>query len=394
MYPLYKNEEITILVVDDNTRNIQVIGQMLVSSGYKVSFATGGAEALEILKAENEFDLVLLDILMPGMDGFEVCRKMKENEISAGIPIIFLTAKSDKESVVKGLEMGANDYVIKPFNDDELLLRVKTQIDLLKQREKLEQVNQTLEQKVAEKTAEITKANQKLSLLEKAKSDFLTLISHELRTPLNIINGFTEILQNALQKTEHTEDINTLRDSTDRLVSLADTALLITEIQLGKYLLDFNSVNLDEICNEVPKEIRINYPDKPFAFRIESGDKPAFVLGDRDLISNIVQKITENSIVACEENCEISYRLRNVNGSILLDIIDNGPGFSKEDLEKLFELFSKNGPDYKRGGFGLGLAAVKLVMELHSGSVTAENLPEGGARVTLAFKPIKANPKK
>ena len=393
MDPLYKNEEITILVVDDNTRNIQVIGQMLVSSGYKVSFATSGAEALEILKTENEFDLVLLDILMPGMDGFGVCRKMKENEISAGIPIIFLTAKSDKESVVKGLEMGANDYVIKPFNDDELLLRVKTQIDLLKQREKLEQLNQNLELKVAEKTAELTKANKKLSLLEKAKSDFLTLISHELRTPLNIINGFTEILQNGLKKTEHTEDLVTLKESTDRLISLADTALLITEIQLGKYDLDHDGVNLEEICNEAANEIRMKYPDKPFGFRVESGDK-AFIRGDQDLVSNIVQKITENSIMASEDECKINYRIRNANGSILLDVTDNGPGFSKEDLEKLFELFSKQGPDYKRGGFGLGLAAVKLVMEVHSGSVTAENLPEGGARVTLAFKPGDANPKK
>ncbi len=385
MEPIYLNEDINILVIDDNTKNVQIIGQILLEKDYNVSFATSGSEALEIIKSQERFHLILLDILMPEMDGFEVCEKLKNNEVSAHIPIIFLTAKSDKASVVKGLELGANDYVVKPFNDDELLLRVKTQVDLLKQREKLEEINLDLEEKVKAKTAEILHVNKKLSILEKSKSDFLTLISHELRTPLNIINGFTEILHDSLKNTSHIEELNSLRQSTDRLISLAETALLITEIQLGKYEIEYDEIDLKAICENTAKQAKINFSEKAFQHEISINGDPVAISGDSGLVSNIVGKITENAILAAEKNVRIIYELNFQTDKTTLRIIDNGPGFSGKDLEQLFSLFSKDGPNLRHQGFGLGLAAVKLAMDLLSGSVKAENMPEGGAMVTLEF---------
>lgn len=389
MEPLYRNNEINILIIDDNPQNVQVIGQMLLNAGYNVSFATSGAEAIEIIDEQQNFDLILLDILMPEMDGFEVCRRIKKNENSSGIPIIFLTAKSDKGSVVQGLKLGANDYISKPFNDNELLLRVKTQIDLLKQREKLKQVNQILEEKVKEKTAQLLQANEKLALLEKAKNDFLTLISHELRTPLNIINGFTEILSDALKDSKHMDELNSLRDSTDQLISLAETALLITEIRLGKYTIDFDSVELAEICRAAATDTQIKFPGKDFSWKVKSEASDNVLSGDEGLLRNIIGKITENSMMACGSECRIEYRISSENGHTILRICDNGPGFSNVDLKKLFDLFSKSGPDIEHEGFGLGLAAVKLAMEIQRGTVSAENLAGGGACVVLTFKPKK-----
>jgi len=381
----YKNDEINILVVDDNNRNIQIIGQILATQKYNVSFATGGIEALEIINSSNGFDLILLDILMPEMDGFEVCQTIKKAHKTKEIPIIFLTAKNDKYSIVKGLELGANDYVVKPFNEDELLLRVKTQIVLNKQREKLEQINQDLEERVNEKTAEIQLANKKLALLEKAKSDFLILISHELRTPLNIINGFTEVLHEALHHTEHKNDLELLKQSTDRLVSLSETALLITEIRLGKFELEFSKIDLSAICNRAVKHLKNVYSNSNFDFTIRTYNESQTITGDLSLIQNIVIKIIENAVIAKKENCKLIFNIVKANQAVILEIIDNGPGFSELDMQRLFEVFAKEGPDLNHDGFGLGLAAVKLVMEIHSGDVTIQNLPEGGAKVCLHF---------
>ncbi len=386
MTPLYQNKDIHIFVIDDNSKNIQIIGQTLLRQDYNVSFALGGAEAIEILTRESNFDLILLDILMPEVDGFEVCDAIKKNELTKDIPIIFLTAKSDKESIVKGFHKGARDYVVKPFNEDELILRVKTQIELKKQRERLENINRFLEEEVKEKTGEIRDANKKLALLENAKNEFLTLISHELRTPLNIINGFTEILQDALQDTQHIDELQSLKESSDRLISLAETALLITEIRLGKYSLDYEKVDLTEVCNNAARDVKKYKYDKDFIFKVEAVQGSELIKGDFGLIQNIVTMITENSIIEGDENTIITYRIKKDKQNVVLEIRDNGPGFSDSNIEKLFETFSKADPNVNHDGFGLSLAAVKLVMEIHSGKVAIKNLPEGGASVSLYFK--------
>jgi two-component system sensor histidine kinase/response regulator len=384
MEPLYQNIDINILVIDDNTENIQIIGQVLLSQGYNVSFATSGSEALKLLEPP-EFDLILLDILMPEMDGFEVCRKIKNNPASSHVPIIFLTAKSDKQSIISGFELGANDYIVKPFNDRELLMRVKTQIDLMKQREELENINVVLENKVKEKTVELTSANEKLAVLEKAKSDFLSLISHELRTPLNIINGFTEVLQESLSNTNYIDELNHLKLSTDKLISLSTTALLITEIQLGKYEIYYNDVDLAAVCENISANLKQLNEEHAFTHEVVVKNNSPIVEGDENLISNIIEKLLENAILAGTENCKIEFIISDCESGTQLEVKDNGPGFSESDLDRLFNLFSKNGPDPRREGFGLGLAAAKLAMDLHSGSVKAENLDEGGAVVTLIF---------
>jgi len=218
MHPIYKNEEINILIVDDNTQNIQVIGKILWQQNYNVIFATSGDEALSVLKSDDAFDLILLDILMPKMNGFEVCSKIREQTSLANIPIIFLTAKADKESVVEGFRKGANDYVAKPFHEEELLMRVQTQLKLKKQNEKIELQNKGLEKIVAEKTRELQNAYDQLGKLEYAKNNFLTLISHELRTPLNIINGFIEILLDSASEPSQIESLYILKKTANRLV--------------------------------------------------------------------------------------------------------------------------------------------------------------------------------
>jgi two-component system, sensor histidine kinase and response regulator len=385
MKALNKNEEINILIVDDNTQNIQVIGQILWQKNYNVIFATSGNEALKVLENNSGFDLILLDILMPQMSGFEVCVRIREKPELNNIPIIFLTAKADKQSIVDGFRKGANDYVIKPFHEEELLLRVETQLKLKKQNEKIENYNAELVKEVSMKTVELKKAHSQLEKLEYAKNNFLALISHELRTPLNIINGFVEILLGTSGDASQIESLTILKKTTNRLISLSKTALLITEIQMGNYTFEKKEVVLHEACDHAAKLLNEELDGNPLEYHIIANQDNITIKGEYDLIVNMLKLIIENSAEAAKNDCRVKFYLIKKENETLVEVHDNGPGFTNLDLTNLFEIFSKKGPNPSHEGFGLSLAAVKLSMDLHGGEVSAKNLPDGGACVRLNF---------
>ena len=165
-----------ILIVDDNSKNIQVLATVLAKNNYEVEYALRGKDAIEIVKSED-FELILLDIMMPGMDGFDTCIALKKIENRKDIPVIFLTAKTEIESITRGFEIGGVDYITKPFNDKELLKRISTHLELKKSKEKLKEVNQWLEAQVEERTRELKsakeeleKANNELTTMDKAKN--------------------------------------------------------------------------------------------------------------------------------------------------------------------------------------------------------------------------------
>ena len=379
-----ENKNCKILVVDDVSQNIQVIGNILYENNYQVSFALSGPEALTLLNHEN-YDLILLDILMPGMDGYEVCKIVKANEKISHIPIIFLTAKSDTDSILKGFELGAVDYLSKPFNTKELLARVKTQIELKKQREQLENINELLEEKVKIRTTELQKANEQLQKLEQAKGKFLNLISHELRTPLNVINGFIEILYPSLKETEYEQTIKTLMSVTDKLISLSETALLITELQLGEYLIEFTDVDISEISLKVATTYDAAMKEKDIRLIANFDENARIIHGDDELIRNSVNKILQNAIKFTPKYGLIQIQSTKNDLFVELIVTNSGDGFSEETLEKLFEIFAIDKMTNFSDGFGLGLASVKLAMEVQSGRIEVKNHAEGGASVTLMF---------
>jgi len=379
-----ENKDFRILIVDDVPKNIQVLGNILMAENYQLSYSQNGKEALAAVK-QNDFDLILLDIMMPVVDGYEVCRQLKSDSKTKDIPIIFLTAKVEKESVVKGLKLGAVDYVTKPFYAEELLARVRTHLSLKDKTEQLQSINVILEQKVAERTAQLKEANEKLSTLEKAKSDFLTIISHEIRTPLNGISGFADILLDSLASTEHEEFIKYLKLSSDRLVRFSEIALLITQLNAEKYTFEMIPMNVEKIISSALEEVQEKLGlanikiEKDFT-------KDINIITNHNLIQKSLVNILENSIVYSPENGQIFINTSTDNGTINIEICDQGPGFSEEALSKLFEYFSTDDIMHSEG-LGLGLAAVKLVMDSHSGSISAKNRGEGGAHVCLTFPP-------
>jgi len=202
-----------ILIVDDNPKNLQVLATTLKQQNYEVEFAVDGNTALEWLSS-NDFDLILLDIMMPGMNGFEVCKAIRE-DLRKDTPIIFLTAETEKESIVKGFSLGAQDFITKPFNTAELLARVKTHLDLKYNKEQLEILNQSLEEKVTERTRELNISNQKLMEFDRNKTVFLQILSKELNLPLNEVRGTVQVFKSK----SIPEDLKNLVNLLDQNVS-------------------------------------------------------------------------------------------------------------------------------------------------------------------------------
>lgn len=378
-------KQYNILVVDDVAKNIQVLGSILSADHYRVAYATNGQDALKLVGLNN-FDCILLDVMMPGMDGFEVCRLLKQNPRTTEIPVIFLTAKNDQESVLKGFQLGAQDYVTKPFSSPELIIRVKTHIELMERRKELVDLNLHLEDKVHQRTLELEKANRQLANLENAKSEFLNIISHELRTPLNGITGLTSLLDQTLLDREQQEYITFLKQASNRLVRFSDIALLITSLQTKNSRFELLSSSIEVMFEMAIDAIEPILNEKNIQIDTLIDIPGLSVLCDADLIRKSIELIVENAISNLGDNSKIWIEAFDEGGKIHISVRDNGPGFA-DDL--LFNV--KN--DLAAGGLttyeslGLSLAAVKLIMKIHNGQiVVGNNIPSGGAFVTLSFE--------
>ncbi len=376
-----------ILIIDDLPENIKLLANVLSNEGYYIEYATGGREGIECLKSEK-FDLVLLDVMMPDLNGFETCRLIKASPSNTDIPVIFLTAISDINSLKEGFEAGGIDYITKPFQSEELLLRIKNQLELKSHREKLKQVNVVLEKKVEQRTNQLTEAlsrleeaNEELTRLDDAKNNFLMIISHELRTPLNSILGFTELIR----ENPDEEDLPLLLDGLNRaawrLEKLSYTALNITKLNVNADQLDFENLSLSNITQNALSTLK-NNGAKHCDFDTSDIDPDIRIYGDRNLLQQCIFNILENSAQHARK-CFIKTDF-NPKGEVTYTVWDNGVGYSEEVLKKPFRLFSP-GHNYISKNAGLGLALSHLIMEAHQGKIQLKNLPDAGAYTELIF---------
>lgn len=382
-----KDSSHTILIVDDVARNIQILGNILSSNGFQIAYAQSGKQALSIAKMQK-FDLILLDIMMPEMNGYEVCEKLKSNKKTSEIPIIFLTAKADMDSIVKGFETGGQDYITKPFNSAELLARVKTHILFKEQKILLKQTNEILEQKVEERTSQLKRANTLLEKFDRTKSDFLSIISHELRTPLNGVIGLTKLLDDSPLDESQQEYINHLKEVSERLVRFSDVALLITSLKINKYQPDFLSVSINHLVESGIKEFKHLHEDSNLIINFSNNETKPLIFADSDLVRQCCILIIENAAKFAGEESPLDILVITTETKVTIEFKDYGPGFSEDAVNHLFELFGA-GDILHIEGSGLSLAAVNLIMNMHNGRVEGVNGEESGAVVKLHFDLFK-----
>jgi two-component system, sensor histidine kinase and response regulator len=384
------NQVPVILIVDDNPQNLQVLGKQLQEKSYEIEFAVNGPAALDWLNIKK-FDLILLDINMPGMSGFEVCKKIRLNPELNNVPIIFLSADTERESILRGFEMGAQDYITKPFDNRELIVRVKTHLSLKETLEKLEQLNRSLEEKVLERTIQLKEANEKLEAtnlklidLDKGKSEFLRLISHEIRTPLNGILGPLELLKGPVYASEIGDLIGILDSSVRRLERFSLDALLITRLKTRPSELKKETISLSNLFKEVTSENLENIQLKQIKIDQKFDLKNDIITGETDLVKKSIANILDNSIFFSPQNGSIEVKTYMEGNYNIFEIHDQGEGFSsnaKGHADELFTLADK----YRDNSKGLGLPIVKMIIESHGGKLLLENHPLGGALVKLCF---------
>lgn len=385
------NKNYKILLVDDQQINLQLLGSLLRGHNYNVGVAMDGKQALDILTKSSDYDLVLLDVNMPGMNGFKVCKAMRKQESLREIPVIFLTALEETESIVNGFEAGGQDYVTKPFNAIELLARVNTHLELKKSKDKLKMVNKMLEEKVAERTKELQQtndnletANRELETLDMAKSEFLHIIGHEINTPLNGIIGFISLLKDEVKTTELYEYVHNIDESAQRLLSFARISLQITELRTKKETLKKVYNHLGELLMTVKNDTANELKAKEIELSIERDVSQTNILGDKELILFCFKTILLNSVKHSKNNSAITIKIDPDNEKTVCSFIDQGKGFSPYALKNLFKLFS-TGKDHIDGNDGLDLSLVKIIMDIHHGEIEVQNNQTSGATVRLTF---------
>ena len=386
-----------VLIVDDIPSNLNFLSEVLHAEGIGIMIATNGKDAIEIAQSKLP-DLILLDIAMPVMDGYEVCARLKQNPETHDIAVIYLTARTEPEDILRGFETGAVDYILKPFNAAELIARVKTQLELKEKTQALKSMNDVLEEQVKQRTEELTVSNRnlteskqkleeafkELAMLDEAKDEFIRHVNHELRTPLQGIHGFTLILEEIITSPEQKEYLQAIDSLVKRLVKLSEITLVITEIKANKYKLSLGPVSLPEIIYltlEFFKKDR-----EKIIIRSEQTEPELTILADQKLLVMCMEQILDNAIKYAADEGKIEVRIYRKNSSVFVEITDNGPGFSKKALEHLYELFSADNLRYRSHGFGIGLATSKTILDSISAGLEVENLPQGGAMVRIEFK--------
>jgi two-component system sensor histidine kinase/response regulator len=373
-----------ILIVDDIAENIEVLGNILSREGYSLGFACRGADAITRARS-GLYDLILLDILMPEMDGFQVCEILRSEAATAEIPVIFLSARVDNESLVRGFEAGGQDYVTKPFNAAELLARVRTHLELRRRKRALEELNRTLEIRVAERTEELSRANERLSVLEHAKSDFLALISHEIRTPLNAMINLVDILSDLSDEGIQKDLISDLRTSIRRFSKLSETALTITSFKVNSRNVSRESFRLDSLFSAIIEHNREGTREKELQVLTDINPPNLEVEVDRELFILCLDNIFHNAVQFSSHGDSIEIRASEADGVIDIEIADNGPGLTDTVYANIFDIFTAGDMKHHGEGFGLGLATARLIVEAHGGSIGIRDRIRQGLCVMLSL---------
>jgi two-component system, sensor histidine kinase and response regulator len=400
--PIFNPNDFVILIVDDSPKNIQVLGSILRKEGYSIEFAVNGMDSLDWL-GRKKFDMVLLDVMMPDMNGFEVCKKIRSTQKYAELPIIFLTAKADNNSIIEGFEAGGQDYVTKPFQSNELLARVKTHLELKRSKQGLIELNKELEKKVKERTFELNQTNLKLdeannSLnkmnkelinLDVEKAQFLQIISHEIRTPLNGIKGFIEVLKLKITDKTLQNYFNHIDKSSYRLERFALQALLITELRIKKDKVVKSRYVVKDIISQITNSIYSEQiTEKQLNLKFEFEPEHLILWADNKLLLNCLQNVIENAVVYTEKNGNILIKAYTTEDYDCVEVIDDGPGFSELALANIFKMFQP-GHIHTDHNIGLDLAVVNLIMQAHDGTIDVHNNANRGATCRLSFPKSK-----
>jgi signal transduction histidine kinase len=366
-----------ILIVDDTIPNLELLSKMLTSEGYKVRAVSSGAMALTAAQSAPP-DLVLLDIAMPDLDGYDVCLRLKDDDRTRNIPILFISALDEAMDKVRAFEVGGVDYMTKPFQAAEVVARIETHLNLQRLQNRLSQTNAQL----LAANAQLLQARDEALRASQAKSVFLANMSHELRTPLNAILGYTELLQEEVKSAgleQYASDLKKIHHSGMYLRTLVNDILDLAKIEAGKAVFRVTTFDVKQVVMSVLTTERTAIEKNNNALTAEIDPTLSKMVGDETKVKQILFNLLSNA-AKFTSNGEVSFKARQIETKGKLEIefrvADTGIGMSPEQTEKLFDPFVQADESITTtyGGTGLGLALTKQLCELMGGSIQVSSV--------------------
>lgn len=360
----------SVLVVDDKPDNLRLLSAILTDQGYEVRQALSGNMALTAARTRPP-DLVLLDIKMPDMNGYQVCEQLKTDEHTRHIPVIFLSALDRPPDKIKGFNAGGVDYITKPFQESEVVVRVEHQLEIACWRERLEQQNIQLQQEIRDRIAteqELLRSNEDLE-------QFAHAVSHDLQQPLQSILGFSKIL---LLKYPHLSDSEICRylsrvvQAGERMQQLIEDLLAYSQVDVSRTLevVDCNRV-LAEVIDNLQAAISEKHAQLITSPLPQLNGKPAQLL-------QLFQNLLGNALKFTHANVPPTIQIAAdaFGDEWLFRVRDNGIGIEPQNCDRLFQLFARLHPSDRYPGTGIGLATCKKIVESHGGRIWVESKPE------------------
>ena len=364
----------TILIVDDTEDNLDLLEFALKRKPVRMLRASSGKECLKIA-AQHHPDVILLDIQMPDMDGFETLKHLRESKKSADIPVIFLTAqRKDALSIEQGLSLGAEEYLTKPIDIDELLVRTRSLVRLKKMEVEL----------------------------ERTKADFMAMLIHDMRSPIGGVSSILELLEEPLLRGEpvqevHRELLTSAEEATRRLLHLINDMLDLSKYEAGKMNLNREYIHVGKIADRIINQMHPQFKQKGINVELGIEDNLPPISADANKISQVFSNILSNALKFTSSGGSVHIDINKIQEStaaseyVQTAISNSGIGIQPQELTTLFERYKQGlaSEIVQAKGTGLGLAICKLIVEAHSGRIAAESEP---GKLTIFRFSLPVNP--
>ncbi len=361
-----------ILLVDDTEANLRVLGPLLRAEDWAVAAATNGAQALELITRRRP-DLILLDVMMPEMDGFEVCRRLRLDPATRNLPVLFITALTDEENIVRSFREGGQDYITKPFLHAELVARVRTHLAL----------------REATLHAEAQAAD--LARLNADKDRFFSIIAHDLRSPLAGLLGLSEAMATNLPDFSHADVVEATTEmakSARNLYQLLENLLEWSQLHTGRMECRLEKIELHNLLAELAELFNPSAQQKKIGLHLETA--PTAAWGDRRMAHVVFRNLLSNAIKFSPVGGKVTLRSLSRDGRAVVEVADTGEGMAPAILTNLFARdvrpVSKPGTAGERGT-GLGLVLCRELLERMAGTITARSTPGQGSIFTVSLPP-------
>ncbi len=346
-----------VLVVDDEENNRILLRDLLEAQGHKVSEAEDGEQALQ--KAmESSIDVILLDVMLPKLDGFEVCRRLKGNPQTAPIPVLLITSLTDRQDRLKGMEAGANDFLTKPIDTQDVILRVRNAVYTKQLFDRLQENYRRFQE------------------LEALRDNLTHMIVHDLRSPLTGIKLFLEVLQrSARKKLDDIENqyLERVLNGINTLMEMISSVLDVSRLEVGEMPLNLSLCDLRNIAKKAIETL--GYLAHQYQVHLEVPPEPVLLFCDANIISRVIMNLVGNAIIHTPKEGRVWVRVEEKEDQAKVLVIDTGSGIPLEDQEKIFEKFGqvKLGDQNRKYSTGLGLTFCKLAIEAHGGKIGVES---------------------